>query len=305
MERKVLDPAAGGDRQTRAIERAGRGRMARGVPPVPAAGATPSVRRRDAGQPGPAPVTVSPSRREASDLPAALEVLAREAARLGLALEQQQLDRFERLIVALRRDKARVSLTSLVDPVDIAVKHFLDSLTILLALPEGTTTLIDVGTGAGFPGLPLKIARPSLRCTLVEATEKKAAWVQQTAAELGLSNVEVLAARAEDVGHDPAYRGRFDVAAARAVAPVAVLCELCLPFVRPGGRLIAQKTIAGAGVEVPAAANALRVLGARLVEVRPVNSPVLPNRVLVVIEQIGHVPDVYPRRAGIPSKRPL
>jgi 16S rRNA (guanine527-N7)-methyltransferase len=141
--------------------------------------------------------------------------------------------------------------------------------------------------------------------TLLEATAKKAQWVEQVVAELGLDGVSVLAARAEDVAHQPQHRARYDVAVARAVAPLAVLCELCLPFLRSGGLFLAQKSAAGAAVEVPQAAGALSRLGGHLRGVVPVDLPALPNRVLVVVEQTASVASEYPRRAGMPAKRPL
>jgi 16S rRNA (guanine527-N7)-methyltransferase len=245
------------------------------------------------------PTTQREREREAR---AALEAGAR---RLGLRLTPRQRQRFERYATLLREGKRSVSLTSLVDPVDVAVKHFLDSLSLLPVLPPGPHRLVDVGTGAGFPGVPLVIVRPEIEALLLEATARKADWVAQTLEQLGIAGVGVLAARAEDVAHDPSLRGVFDVAVARAVAPLSVLCELCLPFVRSGGRFIAQKSAAGAEVEVPAAGQALDVLGGRLVEVRPVDLPDLPNRVLVVIEQERPAPATYPRRAGMPAKRPL
>ncbi|MGH2352021.1 MAG: 16S rRNA (guanine(527)-N(7))-methyltransferase RsmG [Chloroflexota bacterium] len=224
---------------------------------------------------------------------------------MGVPLSSDQLDLFERYATLLREGKRELSLTALIDPIDVAVKHFLDSLSVLTVLPPAAACAIDVGTGAGFPGVPLKIARPELDVTLLEATTKKADWVQRTAERLGLHGVAVLAARAEDVARDPAHRCRYDLAVARAVAPLPVLCELCLPFLRPGGVFVAQKSATGAAVEGPRAERALAMLGARLRGIRPAGLPHLPNRVLVVIEQQTPVPDAYPRRAGMPAKRPL
>jgi 16S rRNA (guanine527-N7)-methyltransferase len=247
-------------------------------------------------------VDAEPLRARLEDARAALVA---GATRLGLSLTPDQLDCFDEYAALLREGKRRLSLTALVDPVDVAVKHFLDSLSVLPLLPPGRRRLVDVGTGAGFPGVPLVLARPELEAVLLEATAKKAEWVAQTLARLGVEGTTVLAARAEDVAHDPDHRGRYDVAVARAVAPFAVLCELCLPFLRPGGRFVAQKGAAGAAVEVPAASRALSLLGGSLAEVRPVDLPGLPNRVLVVVDQERPAPARYPRRPGIPAKRPL
>ncbi len=227
------------------------------------------------------------------------------ATALGLSLDASQLDRFERYAACLREGKRRLSLTALVDPVDVAVKHFLDSLSVCRAIPPGAARVVDVGTGAGFPGVPLKLARPELAVVLLEATGKKAAWVEQSLRELGVEGISVLTARAEDLAHHPAHRAGYDVAVARAVAPLPILCELCCPFLKAGGTFVALKSAAGAAVEVPQAARALEVLDARLRAVDPVNLPDLPNRVLVLIDQVQAVPPMYPRRAGVPAKRPL
>jgi 16S rRNA (guanine527-N7)-methyltransferase len=164
--------------------------------------------------------------------------------------------------------------------------------------------LIDIGAGAGFPGLPLKILRPELRLTLVESIAKKAAFLRHIAETLGLADVEVVVARAEVVGRDPAHRERYAVAAARAVAELRVLAEYCLPLCRVGGRFLAPKG-SSAGDEVQAALPAIERLGGRLAAVEPVDLPGLEPRTLVVVEKIGPTPPQYPRAPGVPAKRPL
>ena len=236
---------------------------------------------------------------------AARRHLSEGAAALGIALSEAQLDAFDRYAALLQQGRRELSLTTLTEPVDIALKHFLDSLAVLPALPARPLRLIDIGTGAGFPGVPLKLARPDLQVTVVEATRKKAAWVERTVRVLALREVQVIAARSEHVARDAARRGRYDVAVARAVAPLPALCGLCLPFVRARWLFVALKSAAGADVEAPAAERALSVLGGRLREVQPVALPLLPNRVLVVVEQVTPAPARYPRRAGMPAKRPL
>jgi 16S rRNA (guanine527-N7)-methyltransferase len=237
------------------------------------------------------------------------EILANGARVLGVPLTPAQLDTFEAYAARLAAGRAAFNLTALTDPIDVALKHFVDSLTVVPALPpvapDGALRLIDVGSGAGFPGLPVKIARPDVRLTLVEATAKKADWLRLTAEALGMRGVQVCAVRAEDLGRDPAHRAQYGVVTARAVAHLAVLFELCLPFLRRGGILIAQKTVRGAADELPAAQKALTILQGRLREVRAVSHPDLPNRALVVVEQMGAVPREYPRRAGMPAKKPL
>lgn len=242
---------------------------------------------------------------DATRLATARASLEAGATALGLSLSARQLASFDHLAAYLREGKRRLSLTALVDPVDVAVKHFLDSLTVLSVLPPGPLRVIDVGTGAGFPGLPLKLVRPELMVVFLEATARKADWVEETVRRLGIAGGQVVAGRAEVVAHELAHRARYDIALARAVAPLPVLCELCCPFLRRGGTFIALKSAAGAATEVPQSAHALELLGARLRAVQTISLPGLPNRVLVLIDQAHPVPATYPRRPGVPAKLPL
>ncbi|MFI5168574.1 MAG: 16S rRNA (guanine(527)-N(7))-methyltransferase RsmG [Thermoanaerobaculales bacterium] len=176
-----------------------------------------------------------------------------------------------------------------------------DSLVLLEHL--GTAVrVVDVGSGGGLPGLPLKIARPDLSMTLVEADQSKAAFLVQACAALGLRDVEVVARRAEEVGRDPLYREGFDVVVARALAPMPVLVELCLPLVRVGGRLLAQKT---EKEDVEAARHAIEVLGGFLVGVSAAPSGARRKGTVVVVDKVRPTPDTYPRRPGVPSRKPL
>jgi 16S rRNA (guanine527-N7)-methyltransferase len=176
-----------------------------------------------------------------------------------------------------------------------------DSLVLLAHLGEASR-VVDVGSGGGLPGLPLKIARPGLMLTLVEADQAKAAFLVRACAVLGLQGVEVLAARAEEVGQDPLYRESFDVAVARALAPMPVLAELCLPLVRVGGRLLAQKTetesIEGAGHAIEAVGGALNRVVAAPSEARTAGT-------VVIVDKVRSTPPAYPRRPGIPARKPL
>src|SRR2546421_892422 len=176
-----------------------------------------------------------------------------------------------------------------------------DSLVLLEHLGDARR-LVDVGSGGGLPGLPLKIARPSLDVTLVEADQAKAAFLVQACASLDLEGVEVLARRAEEVGHDERYRESFDVAVARAVAPMPVLVELCLPLVRIGGRLLAQKTDKE---PIKAAERAIEVLGGSRARVVPARSAVRRTGTLVIVEKVRLTPAPYPRRPGLPRRKPL
>src|SRR6266566_6077100 len=180
--------------------------------------------------------------------------------------------------------------------------QLIDDALVLLDHLGDAKRLVDVGSGGGLPGLPLKIARPELAVTLVEVDSGKAAFLVQACARLGLVDVEVVARRAEEVGHDARYRESFDVAVARALAPLPVLVELCLPLVRVGGRLLAQKTDKE---EVPAAQRAIELLGGALQSVSPAPSTARATGTIVVIAKVGPTPSRYPRRSGVPARKPL
>jgi 16S rRNA (guanine527-N7)-methyltransferase len=176
-----------------------------------------------------------------------------------------------------------------------------DSLVLLDHL-AGASSVVDVGSGGGLPGLPLKIARPELEVTLIESDQAKAAFLVRACAALGLDEVDVLARRAEEVGQDRRFRETFDVAVARALAPMPVLVELCLPLVRVGGRLLAQKT---EHEDVGGAARAIEILGGALRQVAPAPSEARRAGTVVVIEKVHATPATYPRRPGVPSRKPL
>jgi 16S rRNA (guanine527-N7)-methyltransferase len=176
-----------------------------------------------------------------------------------------------------------------------------DSLVLLDHLGEAEK-VVDVGSGGGLPGLPLKIVLPGLRMTLVEADQAKAAFLVRACAALGLRDVEVLGRRAEDVGRDPLYRESFDVAVARALAPMPVLVELCLPLVRVGGRLVAQKTDTEG---LDAANRAIDALGGAMNRVVAAPSEARRSGTVVIVDKIKPTPPAYPRRPGVPARRPL
>jgi 16S rRNA (guanine527-N7)-methyltransferase len=176
-----------------------------------------------------------------------------------------------------------------------------DSLVLLDHLGEAEK-VVDVGSGGGLPGLPLKIVLPSLSMTLVEADQAKAAFLVRACAALGLRDVEVLARRAEDVGRDPPYRESFDVAVARALAPMPVLVELCLPLVRVGGRLLAQKT---ENEDIGGAHHAIDALGGSLNSVVAAPSAARGAGTVVIVDKVRPTPPAYPRRAGLPARKPL
>jgi 16S rRNA (guanine527-N7)-methyltransferase len=181
-------------------------------------------------------------------------------------------------------------------------RALIDDGLVLLERLGDARSLVDVGSGAGLPGLPIKIARPELDVTLVEADQDKAAFLVQACAALGLDGVDIVARRAEEAGHDPRLRERFDLAVARALAPMPVLAELCLPFVRVGGRLLAQKTETE---DVSAAARAIEMLGGEPAVVHQAPSAARGGGTIVEIRKARPSPERYPRRPGVPGRRPL
>ena len=246
-----------------------------------------------------------------------MNLLAKHAAEMGIRLTPEHLKAFGVYRRELLDWNQRVNLTAITQEDHIEVRHFLDSLTCLLAVRkfstaqqrarsgEGALRFLDVGAGAGFPGIPLKIVCPQWHVALLEATGKKAQFVQHMRDALGLKGMEVIHGRAEDLARDPAHRERYDWVAARAVAEMPVLAELTLPFARVGGRVIAMKA-ATAEAEAAAAARALALLGGELERIIPLQLPGLAEeRRLVVVRKTACTPDAYPRRSGIPAKRPL
>ena len=224
----------------------------------------------------------------------------------GFQLTSHQVTQFELYERELLDWNERINLTAIRDPERIRLKHFLDSLTPLLELRDPAPhSLIDVGTGAGFPGIPLKIILPDLQLTLVESVGKKAAFCEHVVQMLALENVQVLTTRAEDLGHDRAHREQYDWAVARAVAIMPVLAEYLLPLVRVGGAVLALKG-ENAPAEVQNSSNAFKLLGGALRKLAPLALPgIVEERYLVVIDKKAATPPLYPRRAGLPLKKPL
>ena len=251
-----------------------------------------------------------------------MQKLVEGARKLGLNLTPDQVAAFRRYRDELVAWRSRVNLTAITDDEGIQTKHFLDSLSCLIAtsVPKSgssvpvppsvcafkpDTRLIDVGSGAGFPGLPLKIICPTLKLTLLEATGKKAEFLRHIVALLDLRGVTIVKGRAEEVGREADHREQYDWALARAVAEMPTLIEYLLPFVRIGGRALAQKG-QDAPVEVAAAETAIVHLGGRLNRLVPVElTGIAETRYLVIVDKVAATPDNHPRRPGMPAKHPI
>jgi 16S rRNA (guanine527-N7)-methyltransferase len=243
--------------------------------------------------------------------PAIMQRLVDGARALGLRLTDKQIAAFQAYYDELVEWNQKFNLTAITDYEQVQIRHFADSLSVLLAeevrltLDRSHARVIDVGAGAGFPGIPLKLVYPGIRLTLLEATGKKVTFLEHLIQRLDLRQVTAIKARAEELGHDPDHRAGYDLALARAVAEMPVVAEYTLPFCKLGGWLVAQKGEAGPA-EAWAAERTIKLLGGELRRVQPVELPSLPeNRSLVLVEKVSPTPQAYPRRPGVPSRRPL
>jgi len=252
-----------------------------------------------------------------------MQKLIESARKLGLNLTLDQVAMFRRYRDELIAWRSRANLTAISDDEGIQTKHFLDSLSCLIAVAASRANsvtapvpleacalkpdarLIDVGSGAGFPGLPLKIVCPAIKLTLLEATGKKVEFLNHIVSVLDLQGVSVIKGRAEEVGRSPDHREKYDWAMARAVAEMPVLMEYLLPFVKIGGRALAQKG-EDAPLEVASAEAAIRHLGGRLNRLIPLElTGIAETRYLVLVDKIAATSDRHPRRPGMPTKHPI
>ncbi|MCS6882124.1 MAG: 16S rRNA (guanine(527)-N(7))-methyltransferase RsmG [Oscillochloridaceae bacterium] len=231
-------------------------------------------------------------------------LLADTATAWGLPLNADQLRQFARYADELLAWNARTNLTAITDRPAIYVRHFLDSLALARFWGPPPATLADIGTGAGFPGVPLKILHPPLALTLIESVGKKTAFLTHLITTLGLTQVRVVTGRAEALGRDPGERERYDVVTARAVADLRVLAEYAMPLLRVGGLLLAPKGADVAG-EVEEARRAMALLGGTIERVVPIELPGVEPRTLVVARKVAPTDPRYPRAVGIPARRPL
>jgi len=238
-----------------------------------------------------------------------LESLLRGATQLGIELTPGQTQQFQLYYQELAAWNARVNLTTITGYEEVQTRHFLDSLTAVTVLrnqpwAEEDFSLIDVGTGGGIPGIPLKIVLEQARAVLLDSVAKKTAFVQHAVTALGLQRTEVLTARAEALAHQPGYRQTFHLAVCRAVSKLATIAELTLPFLGSGGMAVIYKK-GDISSELTQAERAVEILGGRTREVRAVDLQGLEKHSLVVLEKTAVTPPRFPRRAGIPEKRPI
>ncbi len=247
-----------------------------------------------------------------------LSILGEGARQLGFALTPRQLEQFQLYYDTLVDWNSRMNLTAITDYDLVQVRHFLDSLTVGSALisdmaadhpgieaPPHGFRLIDIGTGAGFPGVPLKILWPHIELTLNDSIAKKTTFLQELARVLALDEVRVVTARAEELGQDRAHRQRYDLVTARAVSALPVLCEYCLPLANVGGRLLAPKK-GDISLELSESKQAAKLLGARLGKTYPFTLPGDEQpRTVICVRKVAPTPPGYPRRVGLAKAKPL
>lgn len=225
----------------------------------------------------------------------------------GIELTPTQIEQFEKYYQLLIEWNQKINLTAITEKEEVYLKHFFDSIMVLWELPleDYHLKLVDVGAGAGFPSIPLKIIKPELEITIIDSLNKRIKFLELLVDELGLNQVRALHGRAEDFGQNPEFRGQFDIATARAVASLNVLAEFCLPLVKKGGYFIALKA-AKSELELEEAHNAITVLGAKLEQVVEDTLPVEQSeRTFIKIRKTLETPKKYPRKAGKPLKKPI
>ena len=233
-----------------------------------------------------------------------VEILKEGSQEYGIELSDVQADKFINYAELLKDWNTRINLTAIEEDKDIIIKHFIDSLTIAPYLIKGGLSIIDVGTGAGFPGIPLKIVIDNLKVTLLDSLDKRIKFLNEVINTTQLKDINAVHGRAEDFGANPEYREKFDISTARAVAALPVLLEYCLPFVKIGGTFIAMK---GNNIEeLKDSKKALSILGGEIEEVKEISLPFGEmRRNTITVRKLRQTPTKYPRKAGKPSKEPL
>ena len=231
--------------------------------------------------------------------------LIKEALNMGIEISENSSKMLEKYSEMLIKYNEFMNLTAITEPEEVKEKHFLDSATLILSgkLEKGAS-LIDIGAGAGFPSMPVKIIRKDLDVTMLDSLNKRIGFLNDVIAELGLKNIKAVHSRAEDAGKNPKFREKFDIATARAVADLAVLAEYALPFVKVGGYFVALKGNSPKE-EIESAKKAIREMGGEIEETKEVVLPSGINHCLVIIRKVIKTPDKYPRKAGMPTKKPI
>ena len=236
------------------------------------------------------------------------EQFVQELSKRNFKLNKKQINQFNQYFTSLIETNKRVNLTRITEKDEVYLKHFFDSITPLFtfgSVLKAADTLCDVGAGAGFPSIPLKIVLPELKVTIVDSLGKRLNFLQDLITQLNLTNVTLVHGRAEDVGQNKQYREQFDVVTARAVANMAVLSEYCLPLIKKGGNFIALKG-PKAEDELKSAQKALKVLGGKVMAVKELQLPLSSEeRTLILLEKVQATPKKYPRQAGTPHRKPI
>lgn len=224
--------------------------------------------------------------------------------KLNLTLTEEQIEKFYNYMNLLIEWNKKINLTAIIEPKDIILKHFIDSLTIEKYIKKGET-IIDVGTGAGFPGIPLKIAREDLKITLADSLNKRINFLNEVINKIDLKNIETIHTRAEELGKNKKYREKFDIATSRAVANMSTLSEYLIPFVKVKGRCICMKS-SDIDTELENAKKAINILGCKIESKDKFN---LPNsdlgRSVIILRKVKNTPSKFPRKAGTPAKEPI
>ncbi len=234
-----------------------------------------------------------------------MERLRSILSEMNIDISDLQLESFERYYELLISWNKKINLTSIIDKDEVIIKHFADSISLLRYMDIGSLSLLDVGTGGGFPGIPLKIMCPSCKVVLLESLNKRIMFLESVIKELGLEKISTVNGRAEDIAFDKLYRERFDVVVSRAVANLSTLSEYCIPFVKRDGSFISYKG-GDIGTELDDAHYAITVLGGSLDRTEKFNIAGTDiERTLVYIRKVKDTEERYPRRAGVPSKKPL
>lgn len=223
---------------------------------------------------------------------------------LGVSFFVEQLEQFFEYMKLLIEWNEKINLTAITEPDEIILKHFIDSITILKEI-KNDERIVDVGTGAGFPGIPLSIMNPTLKITLVDSLNKRLIFLQEVVKKLKLENIEIVHARAEELGQNKKYRESFDVATSRAVANLSTLSEYLIPLVKINGKVISMKA-GDTQDEIDGAKKAIKVLGGKIEKVDEFNLPQTDiRRTIILIKKEEKTPNKYPRKAGTPSKDPI